>query len=80
MSGVRPEGDPPVTYLAHAVNVRAEISTSRKFENAETAARNLEVLLRADGWPLEKEETVRQLLAGKTLAHKNFSYRVAEEE
>jgi hypothetical protein len=69
-----------VAYYAHAVNVRAELSTSRPFDDAEQAAQGLEILLRADGWPLEKEETVRQLLAGKTLAHKNFSYRVAEEE
>lgn len=68
-----------MTYIAHAVNARTEQDAARPFDTAATAAGNLEVLLRLDGWPGETEETVRRLVAGETLVHRNFSYRVLAE-
>jgi len=64
---------------AHVTNTRAgRVSAHREFGTAELAAQNLVILLRFDGWPEDEESTVRRLIGGETLGHKNFAYRVEE--
>lgn len=67
-------------YLAHAVNTRTGRDASRSFDSAELAARNLLLLLRADGWSEDPEATVSRLVDGETLSHKRFEYHVSSDD
>lgn len=65
-------------FAAHVYSTRTERETAREFVSAELASQNLVILLRADGWSADPADTVRRLVAGETITHKSFTYRVSE--
>lgn len=63
--------------LARVTNLRTGRGTSRSFDSAEKAAGNLLLLLRADGWTEDPDDTKRRLLVGESITHNGRAYSLS---
>ena len=68
-------------YEASALLIRTgRVVGSRSFDDPQTAAGHLFVLMAAAGFSGDREETVSTLVAGDPLSYKGFEYRVKDTE